>query len=55
MIARAAARGRPADGGVGMQFGHQIERGEPGVRSVPWNRVDRCHTFAVESSTGSGS
>ena len=38
-----------------MQRRHQVQRADGGSRSTPSNRVARCHTFAVGSSTGSAS
>ena len=54
-IARARPRAATRDGRRRMERRDELQHVGAGSRSTPRNRVERCHTLAVGSSTGSGS
>ncbi len=55
MTSSAAGVGVPATAGVGWSAAASSSAVGAGSRNVPRNRVERCQTFAVDSSTGSAS
>ena len=55
IASRATSRGVPPTAGVGCSAATRSSADGAGSLNTPWNLVERCHTFGVSRSTGSGS